>query len=237
MKIMKNKFLKIAALVLMLCIATTCVIGTSFAKYVTGAEGEDYARVAKWGVKIDIDGDDMFHNTYAADDTALAGKLSVHSNSIDQVFAHCTSGSTTFTITGNPEVAANVSIEFDYASDIVLPAGSVENQTDDYYPVVFTLKQTKGFDGNAMDVTVASGNLQNIKAAINGFSQNYDAEALDLDAEFVLSWEWAYESTDNVNDAKDTLLGDIIVDPTAATVAGTSTRLEYELSITVTQLD
>ena len=71
MKIMKNKSVKIAALAIMLCLLTTCAIGTTFAKYVTGADAEDYARVAKWGVKIDIAGDDMFKDTYVADATAL----------------------------------------------------------------------------------------------------------------------------------------------------------------------
>ena len=230
MKIMKNKFFKIASLMVMLCLVTTCAIGTTFAKYVTGAEAEDYARVAKWGVKIDIAGDDMFDDTYVADDNALAGRLSVHSNSGDNVVAPGTSGSTTFTITGNPEVAANISISFDYTSDIVLPGGAVAGQTEAYYPVVFTLTQTKGFDGAAMNVQIAQGNLEAIKTAINGFSQNYDADELVLDAEFVLSWEWAYESG---NDALDTLLGDII----ASDANARGTYLAYDISITVTQID
>lgn len=232
MKIMKNKSVKIAALAIMLCLLTTCAIGTTFAKYVTGAAAEDYARVAKWGVKIDIAGDEMFKNAYEADATALAGKLSVHSNSTDKVVAPGTSGETTFTLTGSPEVAANIAITFDYTSDIVLPAGSVTGQTEDYYPVVFTLTQTKGYDGAAMNVEIAKGNLKAIKDAINGFNQNYAAKGLDLDAEFVLSWAWAYESG---NDAADTLLGDIIAGE--ATATGAVTSLAYDLSITVTQVD
>ena len=52
MKIMKNKFFKVASLMIMLCLISTCAIGTTFAKYVTGDTATDSARVAKWGVRL-----------------------------------------------------------------------------------------------------------------------------------------------------------------------------------------
>lgn len=58
---------KLAALLLVLTLATTCFVSGTFAKYVSEGEGEDAARVAKWGVKVEITGDG-FKTTYGKDE-------------------------------------------------------------------------------------------------------------------------------------------------------------------------
>ncbi len=58
---------KLAALLLVLTLATTCFVSGTFAKYVSEGEGEDAARVAKWGVKVEIAGDG-FKTTYGKDE-------------------------------------------------------------------------------------------------------------------------------------------------------------------------
>ncbi len=233
MKIMKNKFFKIASLMIMLCLISTCAIGTTFAKYVTGDTATDSARVAKWGVRLEMQGDDLFRNEYATDDSAYAGSLSVKSSSTSEdVVAPGTKGSTVFSIKGTPEVAANIKIEFDGVKDIVLPAGNA-GLTEDYHPLVFTLKQTHDYQGEMATPTVLfSGTLAQIEAALANFSANYAPNTI-LDSTYELSWEWAFENAGK--DAADTLLGDIIAGE--ATVAGAVTEVEYDLSITVTQID
>lgn len=62
-----SKLPKLAALLLVLTLATTCFVSGTFAKYVSEGEGEDAARVAKWGVKVEITGDG-FKTTYGKDD-------------------------------------------------------------------------------------------------------------------------------------------------------------------------
>lgn len=234
---MKNKFLKIASLLVMLCLISACAIGTTFAKYTTGDEASDSARVAKWGVRVTMVGDDLFSNRYATDDTAHAGTLSVKSVSGDDVVAPGTSGKTVFSITGSPEVAVKIDIDFNAVSDIVLPAGSVDGQTADYHPIVFTLKQTHNYQGEmATPDVLVEGTLADIQTFLDAFSgteyQLPNTHELKLDSTYELSWTWVYESG---NDAADTLLGDIIAGE--ATVAGAVTEIEYDLSITVTQID
>ena len=45
---LKNKYLKLAAILLILCMVTTCGISGTLAKYTTGGTATDSARVAKW---------------------------------------------------------------------------------------------------------------------------------------------------------------------------------------------
>lgn len=62
-----SKLPKLAALLLVLTLVTTCFVSGIFAKYVSEGEGEDAARVAKWGVKVEIAGDG-FKTTYGKDE-------------------------------------------------------------------------------------------------------------------------------------------------------------------------
>lgn len=62
-----SKLPKLAALLLVLTLVTTCFVSGTFAKYVSEGEGEDAARVAKWGVKVEIAGDG-FKTTYGKDE-------------------------------------------------------------------------------------------------------------------------------------------------------------------------
>lgn len=252
MKIMKNKFFKIASLMIMLCLISTCAIGTTFAKYVTSDTATDSARVAKWGVRLTMQGDDLFDNQYATDSNAYAGSLSVDASS--DVVAPGTSGSTTFTITGSPEVAVNVQIAFS-GYDIVLPAGTILNNgpdgianttddivlVDDYLPVVFTLTQTKGYNDLAPQTPWSrTGSLEFIQGEIDNFTQNYDPNTV-LNAEFELSWEWDF----NGNDDADTMLGDLMAEKIEAEAegrqytlpAGVSLETGYTIAVTVTQID
>lgn len=51
----KNKAMRLASALMVLTLLTTCVISSTFAKYTTSANGEDSARVAKWGFEADDD--------------------------------------------------------------------------------------------------------------------------------------------------------------------------------------
>ena len=70
----KNWTMKLAGLLLALTMITACFVGSTFAKYVTRAQGEAEARVAKWGVLLTVEGD-PFGTQYAThDDIALDGR-------------------------------------------------------------------------------------------------------------------------------------------------------------------
>ena len=66
----KNKMMRIASILMVAVLVSTCAVSGTFAKYVTSDSGKDTARVAKWGVSILASGD-LFAETYkkAADNT------------------------------------------------------------------------------------------------------------------------------------------------------------------------
>lgn len=57
----KNRMMRLASALLILTLLTTCMISGTFAKYTTQATGEDTARVAKWGVTVNVTSD-LFGN-------------------------------------------------------------------------------------------------------------------------------------------------------------------------------
>ena len=63
----KMSFMRMAALMLLLCLASTCAISGTFAKYTSTATGSDNARVAKWGWDTTTLAVDMFDTAYATD--------------------------------------------------------------------------------------------------------------------------------------------------------------------------
>lgn len=65
----KNKMMRIASVLLIVTILSTCAISGTFAKYVVKGTGEAQAQVARWGIQISMDGDTLFSNKYAKSDT------------------------------------------------------------------------------------------------------------------------------------------------------------------------
>lgn len=261
----KNRFLKVACAMVILCLITTCAVSTTFAKYTTGGSASDEARVAKWGVEVTMDADPAFANKYSN----TTNGITVESDNGDEVVvAPGTSssevaGGLKFAITGTPEVAVDITIDFNWTKDVYLRAmnglrdwtqatteeGGVKsyatfNLAKDYYPVVFTLKQTKAA-GATVNVELATGNLATIKAFLDAYSTSNDsiyAPNTDLGAEFELTWAWAI----NNDDKADTYLGNLMagMNPNSLTAATSNTDMKdycvniaYDLTITVTQID
>ena len=149
----KNWTMRVALLIVALTLITSCFVGGTFAKYVTGASYEDTARVAKFGVLLTIDGDSGFATKYATDDTTYKGAYTVEAT--DKVVAPGTPAglktetsetevsqenyraeatdenkALTFGISGTPEVAVRINIKFgkDF-KDVVLPKGTYTDYT------------------------------------------------------------------------------------------------------------
>ena len=230
----KNKTLRIALVLCVLAIFCACLVGSTFAKYVTSDNSADTARVSKWGVVISA----ATHNTatnfkteYAIEDATYggAGTLAVKSSSTtDKMVAPGTRDDQgiTFTIAGTPEVATKVDIDMTVNSDVYLgTAGyAIAGTNTSYYPVVFTLTQTSAAytdeNGDPVVTNTVVGNLATIEAAIEAYANTaYYAPNTDLGATFTLTWEWAYGTygsyTDDnsgvaADDVKDTILGDLM---------------------------
>lgn len=183
----KNKMLRIASILLVVTLLSTCVISGTFAKYVTKAEGEDHARVAKWGVVVSIEGNE-FADKYAATDEAYledGGEYAVVSANGDQVVAPGTSAkeaelAMTASVKGTPEVAARYTLEGKGIKDVVLPKGTYTDYTHlvkaadgtygytdtftlakDYAPVKWNLV----IEGKGQTLDVATALYDNLPAA------------------------------------------------------------------------
>ena len=242
----KNRFIKLASGLLVLCLMTTCVIGATLAKYTTAEDTQDSARVAKWGVRITAATNSAFATEYNKQDARYTGTLSVKSSvTNDKVVAPGTSGSAAqFSISGTPEVAVRLSLLMTDVKDVKLTAGTYKN-TDgatvtlagDYMPVKFTL--------NNGSTDLATGTLEQIATFLNSHTLDY-APGTNLSTTvptYTLSWAWTFDvSTDA--DKADSILGDL-----AANVSGIkkdsndiaardySTQVSYTLTITATQID
>ena len=242
----KNRFIKLASGLLVLCLMTTCVIGATLAKYTTAKDTQDSARVAKWGVRITAATNSAFATEYTKHDTGYAGDLSVKSSvTNDKVVAPGTSGSAAqFSISGTPEVAVRLSFAMTDIKEVKLTAGTYTN-TDgatvtlagDYMPVKFTL--------NNGSTDLATGTLGQIADFLNSYHVDY-APNTNLSTTvptYTLSWAWVFDvSTDA--DKADSILGDLAAgesgitkDGVAIEAADYSTVVSYKLTITATQID
>lgn len=250
----KNRFIKLASGLLVLCLMTTCVIGATLAKYTTAKDTQDSARVAKWGVRISAAANSAFKTEYDKDDDSYTkkGAVTVKSSSTDKVVAPGTSGSATqFSISGTPEVAVRLSFAMTVVNEVKLTAGTYTNTDDatvtlgsDYNPIKWTLKKNdthvEGADTNvegAVNLTLAE-----MATFLSTYHVDY-APNTDLSATvptYKLYWAWAFDG----NDTADSILGDL-----AANVSGIkkdsndiaardySTQVSYTLTITATQID
>ncbi|MBQ1963297.1 MAG: hypothetical protein II369_04180, partial [Clostridia bacterium] len=124
----KNKMMRIASFLLVAVLMSTCAISGTFAKYVTADTATDSARVAKWGVTIDISSYKAFEKSYQnPEGTATTVQADV------KVVAPGTTGTlVNSTISGTPEVSVNVS----FAATLTLEGWTLANG-EEYCPIVF----------------------------------------------------------------------------------------------------
>lgn len=211
----KNRTMRIAAVMLVFALLTTCIISGSFAKYITtGTAASEAARVAKWGVKVDAAADsvkiadDAYGTTVAAFQATTGGIMAPGTSK---------ESAAVITISGKPEVAVKILVEADVTVD-----GWLDEDGELYFPLTVTV------GGIAVDLsscTDAAGVKNAIKAAIEGAIPSATiAPNTDLGDAYnnslKISWAWPFGADDNKesgNDAKDTYLGDQAADGNAAT--------------------
>lgn len=167
----KNKMMRIAAVLLVVTLLSTCAISGTFAKYVAKADFEDSVRVAKWGIKIETSSS-LFSETYAAEDESYmlaGGTVSVESaydedgdEKIDKVVAPGTSsdqinGGFTARLYGKPEVATRFQFKAGTLEDIFVPFGTY---TDYSVAVVDGVEKTFTYEA---------------PTAVSGLNKNYVA--------------------------------------------------------------
>ena len=233
---MKNKFMRIAAVMLMLCLVTTCAISGTFAKYTTENTATDDARVAKWGVVITPPSDATnatFSKTYTDNDETFNGDSVV---STEDVIAPGTKGTlATPTISGTPEVAVRVTLD----ATLTLTGWEVtiDGNTSAYCPLVFTVKgaTTETFKIGDDGINSVTDLKAKVEAAIEKYSKDY-AAGTNLETGVqndipTVEWAWAFETAGN--NANDTALGDAAADDNA----DNNPTIEFSIKVTISQID
>ena len=224
----KNKMMRIASVLLVAVLLTTCAISGTFAKYITEKESTDTARVAKFGVDLAVTVDGAFATEYDADTTAtdelgvaIAKTVVASSTDSDNLVAPGTNGDlmASATIEGTPEVAVNVKQE----ATLVLTGWEVDSTY--YCPLVITVDGTEFY---GMNYQSADKFIEAVEGALDS-DVNY-APNTNLSESHAVTWKWVFEGTDNKQtDVKDTALGD-------AAMNG-DIKIEFTYTVTVTQID
>ena len=151
----KGMFPRIAAVMLMLTLLSTCVISGTFAKYTTTGNTSASARVAKWGVEINAEnGGSPFSTSYATDDegakvsASLEQSVKAGGEKPEAVFAPGTRGTLgSIGLTGTPEVAVRTRYDSKDDTTKILDLGTGwkvsnggEGTEEEYCPLVFIVK-------------------------------------------------------------------------------------------------
>ena len=244
----KNRMMRLASILLVATLMSTCTISGTFAKYVTSAESTDTARVAEFGVRITANGE-TFTDKYQGIETGWTAKNTVDGDGEDVVAPGTAGEMLKMTLTGTPEVAVRVTYE---ATEFDLDDWTLYDGTTEYCPVVFTINgATYGTNDTAAtnkSATVAELETA-IKTAIAGYSKEYEpnkdlsADAVKADS-LAISWEWPFETgadktAKDANNVKDTILGDKAAGIAAdgASMAKTPAKINIKVATTVTQID
>ena len=225
----KNRMLKLASALLVLCLITTCAISTTFAKYVSNGTGGDSATVAKWGVTVTVNGDDALLDDNASTDDIAGFKVSSKDLAAPGTYAKLAN----VIIDGTPQVAFKVSAEAILTLDNWTTTGS-----DEYCPLVFTVgTATYGLNGTGAENECASVSAL-ITAVQDAVATAFEQEVLvgdTVDTNIEISWTWAFDNTANpyISDAKDTILGNAAADSDATN----DPSIDFDLTVTVEQVD
>ena len=201
----KNAMLKIAAILMVAVLLTTCAISSTFAKYTSSANTSAQARVAKWGVNATMTLDSLFLDSYVTgDNTVIACNKTADAAGAD-IIAPGTYGSATVTanVTGTPEV----SVEVNYSAVLTLEGWG------EYCPLVFYVNGSK-LDADGTTATLKDAVEEAIADLSITAEANEDLSTLD---DILIEWEWPYEVSSANND-NDSDLGDLAAADNAPTI-------------------
>lgn len=253
----KNVMMRLASFLLVAVLISTSAISGTYAKYVTTDNGTDKARVAKWGVTIDVEGS-LFETAYKDTPVTDDSIMTVKAFDSSDVVAPGTKNDNgmIITLTGTPEVDTQIAFAITADKDVVLPAGTYKDYTSadetatftldaEYRPIKFTLTNAAG------TAVVDKGSLADVEAYLEhaAVSKIYDANTNLATAiaggdagTLKLTWEWAFDAANNpnglpTNDQADTYLGNLAAGLIDNAPAGASTEIELTVTVTATQVD
>lgn len=210
----------------------------TLAKYITEKDVDSAsATVAKWGYVITANPENLFASSY--DETGVANTNGVSVKSSSNVVAPGTTGSMTFSVIGQAEVASQTKFEVQESKDVCYALNADGGTAVTYNPIVWTLSEVTAGE-------IKKGTLAEVVTAINDLGKTYDA-GTEVNLTYTLSWSWAFSQS---HDDYDTYLGNIVANedrapenkaaetPDGRTLdaTNTSTEVKIDLKISVEQI-
>lgn len=250
----KNKTMRTAAVLGVTALLATSALSGTLAKYTTTNSGTDSATVAKFGVVINVNDDmGLFKTSYdeASDDMSANTVVSADTN---RKIAPGTKGSMSFSISGKPEVATQLTLAVENAKTAHLVPGTytlasgkfaekdcqVITMTD-YEPIKWYFGSTEIDENTKYDKTLAQ-----LESSLETLTKGYKANE-KIDATYYIGWKWDFEADTDVSDASWSYAGKTSAPYTGAkfadfldTYLGDEANLQtekFDLKISVTQVD
>lgn len=209
---MKNtsKTVRMAILLLVLCMISTAMLGGTFAKYTSEYAGADTALIAKWDVAV------KEGTTEFAISPAAAANLDLFSHAYNknilaeagtqQIIAPGVEGDFELNVANTGDVAAKMTFDFEVTG------------TASTAPIEYSL------DGSDW------GDLAALKTSLDDLDDMEKVDETNGTASQKVYWRWPFEQTDvTTGDTADTALG-----VASTTAAESGTRTTYILTITAT---
>lgn len=203
----KNMMMRIASVLLVAVLLSTCAISGTFAKYTTSANGSDSARVAYWGWGLDTEMNlsGLFLDTYGTTDVDSADGA--------DVIAPGAAGEAKFQYAYKDYNKTIKAPEVDYTFTITVTE-SCNNLIKNNANIKWSLDGEEMEDWDALVLAIL--NLSGARLAQLGpgtsvtegtqhvVSVKYNAgeipEAFEPESYHTISWEWVFDDTDKDND-------------------------------------
>ena len=199
--------LAIATVLLCAVFVTTSVLSTTFAKYTTTGElDSETARVAKWGIELSNRSDVKSSWSVVENGTSITAASS--GSTAKNIIEPGTSGYLAcFKVTGNPEVAHDVTMNF----DVTIGDGYKKLiGQDDYFPILISVGRAsynngsnEAIDRNEIHYYVPKSGLGTLDKLISAVDSKTFTEHIapngwsDSDyAEYYVRWDWFYNASD-----------------------------------------
>lgn len=202
----KNIAMRVASLVLMCTIVTSCFVSSTFAKYTSSASGSDTVTVAKWAVKagaegseLDISGSNQTLTFDLFDTINDTNGGADETDVVDGKIAPGTKGSFALSVKNESEVNAEYTIAFEYAGVQL--------------PLTYSIAIDGANKGSSLDGTSVGGTLTTVGQNLNTADN------------VVVTWEWPFEAVSPNTNSADTALG-IAADTAEVTAKLTVTQVD-----------
>ncbi len=212
----KNNLSTLARILFALVMVLGIAVGNVYAKYITQEESDpEDARVAAWGIEITVTDSNLFGIRYAYDAVSDNSVIAipdddkpiviVANDSSSYLVAPGATGSMTFTITGNAEVASKLSFDVSSAKDILL-SGTLTDASSNVTPVSYAplLWSITKNDGETETKLVE----KSLEDCLDVLGEDNFAPKEAINYTYTISWRWPFE--EEVDDARLSKGGEII---------------------------